>query len=141
MKSSTTKNTMKLNTRKRVQIHFKKPSLTKQYFKNECNINNIIAKFAATGQLPLANNQEPQYGFAPDLDLDLKSSIDMVNALKSEFYKLPKDIQKSFDNNPNNYGEFLSDYENNPEKYSADLVDVEGTEISAKPAEKLPETE
>lgn len=114
MKKTTKKIPDHLNTRKRVQITFSEPTLTKQSFKNECDINQVVAKFVQTGQLPLTNNQEPQYGDAPDQDIDLKSSIDTVNQLKSEFYELSPEMQKSFKGNFKNYAQFLSDYEADP---------------------------
>lgn len=126
-------NTMKLNTRKRVQISFPSESQTKQYFRDECNINNIVAKFSESGQLPTnLNKLEPQYGEAPNLDL--KESLDQVKALHAEFFELPYEMRKKFKNKPENYAQFLSLYEADPASFDAyfDQPDLEtdGTPVS-----------
>lgn len=116
MKSSKPNNPSLLNTRKRVQITFNEPTLTKQSFKHECNINNIINKFSETGQIPNINQLEKQYGFAPNIDL--KTSLDMVKNLNEEFENLDPKIQQEFDNNPRNYAAFLQEYNEAPERFS-----------------------
>ncbi|AXL15212.1 internal scaffolding protein [Microviridae sp.] len=111
-------NTVTLNPRKRVQISFTKPTLTKQSFKQECDINYIVKKFQTTGQLPISNTLEPQFGNAPTIDL--KESLDLVKNLHREFDELPAKIKAVFGNDPSNYGQFLSDYEELPESLSMD---------------------
>ncbi|AXL14568.1 internal scaffolding protein [Microviridae sp.] len=81
----TTQDTVKKNPRKRVQISFKSPTLTKQYFKDECDINNIVNRFQETGQIPLTNNLDPQYGFAPTMDL--KTALDLVKKWSTKLRK------------------------------------------------------
>lgn len=139
-------NTVKLNTRKRVQITFPSESKTKQYFREECNINHIVAKFSQTGQLPSnVNRLEPQYGDAPTIDL--KQSLDQVKKLHAEFFEMPYEMRKKFKNKPENYAQFLSQYEADPasfqmpsntDKKSSDLQD-EGTPVSRadKPKKEL----
>lgn len=87
---------------------------TKQAFKAECDINNIIGRYKETGQLPQALSQ-PQYGVAPDLDL--KSAIDTLNAFKEEFSELPQHVHDMFSNDPYVFAQFLNEYEQNPEKF------------------------
>ena len=47
--------------RPRVSISFPKPTLTKQSFKDDCDINNIVNQFKNTGQTPHLNTKNPQY--------------------------------------------------------------------------------
>ncbi len=134
MKKSTNTDTRShLNNRKRVQVHFQNPSLTKQYFKDECDINNIVNKFQETGNIPLQNNMDPQYGDAPDLDL--KTALDLVHNLNAEFNDLNLDIQEKFGHDPKKYAQFLSNYEISPESFDSGLNQNSDTSVSKPPAE------
>ena len=53
----------------RVQLHTPEPTLTKQSFKEECDINNIMAKYRATGILSHVQAHQGRYQ-------DLPSEID-----------------------------------------------------------------
>nr|UXQ87953.1 MAG: internal scaffolding protein [Microvirus sp.] len=111
MKTSETKP----RARKRVQVKFTKPTLTKQSFKDECNINNIVNRFQSTGQLPTNLNQDPQYGFCPEIDF--KEALDLTKNLQAEFDALSSDDKAGFDNNFQNYGAFLQEYSERPESF------------------------
>lgn len=112
-KSST--RSSQLNTRKRVQLKFTEPGLTEQTHKSECDINRIIKKFVNTGQLPTNISQNPQYGFAPEIDF--KKALDLTKKLHSEFDSLTDSDKQKFNNDPAQYGEFLSQYAEAPESF------------------------
>lgn len=120
-----------IKKRRRVSITFKEPSLTKQYFKDECDINNIVNRFSETGHLPYQNNLEPQYGEAPKMDL--KEALDMVNFAREEFDELDTVNKDRFGHNFNNYCQFLSDYEESPESFYADTLPKTDTSVSPTP--------
>lgn len=123
-----------LNTRKRVQLKFDtetNPSLTKQYFKDECDINNIVKKFSDTGQLPVQNNLEPQYGDVPNMDL--KEALDMVQFARQEFDELSTVDKDRFGQNFHNYCQFLSDYEKSPESFYNETSFETDTSVSEPP--------
>jgi hypothetical protein len=44
-------------------------NLTHQSFRDECDINNIIELHTRTGLVTHINEQKPQYGEAPEMDL------------------------------------------------------------------------
>ena len=48
--------------KERVQLVNDEPSLTKQSFQNECNINSIMKKWEKTGLLPHSRSSQPRYG-------------------------------------------------------------------------------
>lgn len=97
----------------------KTPSLTKQYFKDECDINNVIKRFTETGQIPVQNNLDPQYGDAPDFDL--KTALDLVKNAHREFDELSPQNKQLFDNDSQNYLNFLQEYSESPEIFSEPL--------------------
>lgn len=49
--------------------------LTRQSFKEECDINNIVATYMRTGMVNHLPRVEPQYGDAPDLDFNEAAGI------------------------------------------------------------------
>lgn len=110
--------TTPITARKRCQIFFEEESLTKQYFKDECDINNIVAKFQTTGQIPLQNGLDPQYGIAPEIDL--KSALDLVKNTHREFDELSYEKKALFNHNPQNYADFLQEYAEDPQSFSND---------------------
>ena len=127
----------KVQKRKRVQISFKdSPSLTKQSFKDECNINNIISKYENHGILPGNIHQNATYSYAPNLEL--KEALDLVKNHQENFEDLPENIQEIFGQNSNNYFEFLDKFESAPESFYEAFKSKSDTMVSesAKEAEK-----
>ncbi|AXL15177.1 internal scaffolding protein [Microviridae sp.] len=103
----------KKNIKKRpFSISFKgTTSLTKQSFREECDMNNIISKFHRTGELPLNfSNVEAQYGVAPTQDL--KEALDTIQNLKNEFNDLSEKDKERFEGSYVKYAEFLDEFEN-----------------------------
>ncbi|QCQ84902.1 internal scaffolding protein [Blackfly microvirus SF02] len=77
----------------------KEPSMTKQSFKEECDINNIVRRFEATGIIDHINQAHAQ-GYYQDLPsgLDLQMGLDMIAQADRAFMSLPADIRAKFDN-------------------------------------------
>lgn len=79
----------------------KEPSLTKQSFKDECDINNIVRKFETTGILDHVN-QAAQRGVYEDLPsgLDLQAALNIKRQAEEAFLALPAAARAEFDNDP-----------------------------------------
>jgi len=58
-------------------ITFTQPSLTRQSFKDECDVNQIVKRYTETGMINHIPRTTPQYGDAPEGDF-LEAAI--VNA-------------------------------------------------------------
>nr|AVQ10245.1 internal scaffolding protein VP3 [Gokushovirinae environmental samples] len=88
----------------------KEPSMTKQSFKEECDINNIVRKFEATGQIDHINQAHAQ-GLFTDLPtgLDLQTALNMKQQAESAFMALPAKIRAQFDNDPVEFVTFVED--------------------------------
>lgn len=55
--------------RRRVSVAFDpKECRTHQSFRDECDINQILAQFGRTGVMPSVARGRPQYGEVPDID-------------------------------------------------------------------------
>ncbi|WNK12696.1 MAG: internal scaffolding protein [Microvirus sp.] len=83
------------------------PSLTKQSFKDECDINTILNKFQRTGVLDFVNKRAPHYGDVTGINFD--DAMDRVIKGKAFFADLPSSIRDQFDNSPGEFFEFIAD--------------------------------
>ncbi len=95
-------------------------SRTKQSFKDECDINNILRKFNVTGQLPVGSVQF-QYGDFSGIT-DYQSALNAVMAAQDSFLALPAKVRARFDNDPALFVEFASDEANKDEMKALGLL-------------------
>lgn len=92
------------------------PSMTKQSFVEECDINNIIKQYSATGQIRHMSAQAAQgrYLDLPD-DIDFQTSLDTVRQANEAFASLPSGVRARFGNDPAQFLDFMSDPSNQEE--------------------------
>lgn len=103
-----------------VTLNFPDPSLTKQSFKDECDINKIMARFQRTGVLDHVRKHQPEYGFASNADFT--SSMQLVAQAQSMFEELPSSVRKRFDNSPGAFLDFVQDESNTAEMAELGLM-------------------
>jgi len=83
---------------------------TKQSFKDETDVNNIIAKHARMGTLSHLEQWGGQYG---DLTgFDFQTAQNQIAKANSMFEKLPARVRNEFRNDPARFFEFVNDPEN-----------------------------
>lgn len=114
----------------------KEPSMTKQSFKDECDINNIVKRFEATGQIDHINQAHAQ-GLFTDLPsgLDLQAGLDMIRQAEAAFMALPAAARAEFDNDPVLFVEAFT----NPSDAQQERFIALGLATDKRPA-KPPET-
>lgn len=103
-----------------VRVYFEEDTLTKQSFRDECNINNIMAKYIRTGVIDHANNYQAEYGFA--LALDYREANEIIIRADAMFLDLPSSVRERFDNDPAEFLAFVQDEANLPEMQEMGLV-------------------
>lgn len=88
----------------------KLPSMTKQEFVRECDINNVIKSFSQTGRFNHinANAQQGMYTDLPD-SMDLQMSLEIMDQAERAFMSLPAKTRERFHHQA---GEFLAFMEN-----------------------------
>lgn len=96
------------------------PSLAQQHQKHDADINNIVARFGLTGELPNFN-VEPRYGDFSHA-VDYHTAMNSVIAAQSDFMKLPANLRSRFQNDPAALIDFLADDTNRSEAESLGLV-------------------
>lgn len=87
------------------------PSLTRQEFSQECDINVLMAQYEKTGVLNHYNNRAPQYLDVSNVP-DLASALQIVDEAKTAFMTLPATVRREFDNDPVKFINFAEDPQN-----------------------------
>ena len=101
-KSSSAKNAMppaQARQRQRCQTTFTQPGVTKQSFKDECDINRIMARYQLTGILPTGDPRVPQFGDFTNVP-DYQEALNIVYSAEDQFMELPATLRKFFNNDP-----------------------------------------
>lgn len=96
-------------------------TLTKQSFKDECDINYIVKQFGVTGNIPVSP-LEPSYGDFSGVS-DYHSALNQINAANEAFMALPSKLRAKFDHDPNALLNFLNNESNRDEAIELGLID------------------
>lgn len=97
------------------------PGLTKQEFKDACDINKIIAKYEKTGMIEALSNGEPFYGDVSNIK-GYQEAVEKVQEAQELFYKMSPVIREKFDNDPEKMINFLDDKKNYDEALKLGMV-------------------
>jgi phage internal scaffolding protein len=90
-------------------------SRTQQQFKDQCNVNKIIAKFKATGSVThVRNASEGVYADLADLP-SLMEAEQVVITARNSFAAIPSEIRARFGHDPQNFVDFLKNPKNDEE--------------------------
>lgn len=107
--------------RKRTQVQFNAPSMTKQSFKDECDINKLMKRWSASGDLSnvlrsfeLENGFRASYGDYTGVQ-SYHESLNRVLAAENAFMQLPSSLRERFRNDPGEFLAFVQDPENERE--------------------------
>ena len=84
------------------------PTLTKQSFAADCNVNNVVAKYASLGVLNHLNPEKPRYIDCVSVP-DYQASLDIIQRATDQFVALPAKIRAHFANDPAEFLQFCSD--------------------------------
>lgn len=115
---------MKFNTRftrehKAPRIVISEPSLTKQSFAKEADINTIVGRVIKGGIVP-QGDRKPQYG--DFVGLDYRAMQDRIAQVNQSFAELPSDLRRRFDNDPQALLDFIGNPENEAEAVELGLL-------------------
>lgn len=127
-------------------ITFDEPSMAQQHFKDECDVNNILRKYASTGLITHVANGTPSYGDFSSV-LEFQQAQNILIEAQDAFDALPASLRKRFDNDPAVMLEFIENPDNREEAEKLGLVDkqsleageVTGIDSSSSLSGKLPD--
>lgn len=113
------------------------PSLTKQEFKKECDIDYILKQFIKTGLMTHLSSRKPHYGDYIDVP-EYQSAMNMVADANEAFASLPASIRKRFGNDPLEFLDFVQDKNNSDEVKKMGLGPTEKLPLEQAIAEAAP---
>lgn len=103
-------------------------SRTHQSFKDDCDVNVVMKRFANNGVMPMLNTRgQPQYGDFSNATTYLEARVAVIDAM-ADFMDLPSAVRTACDNDPGKFLEMCADPERTDE-----LV-----ELGLKPADIPP---
>lgn len=124
----------KYSIKPKIQVHFSGQGRTKQSFKDECDINRIMARYQATGLLPQINEIPPQY---MDCTMyDFQEHQNFIAGAFSTFHELPSKLRARFNNNPAEFFDFCSQDKNRPEMAEMGLLKAQEAQPIPPPQPK-----
>lgn len=82
-----------------------------------CDVNNILRRYTATGQISHLSGQNPLYGDFSNVD-DYLTAVSNVQAAKAAFLDLPSAIRNRFKNDPAELIGFLEEAQNDEAVYA-----------------------
>lgn len=115
--------------RERVSIQFLEEDgtqalgLTKQCFKDECDVLNIISRHDRTGLIDHVNNAVAQYGDYSEIN-EYRESLDLVMQAQQSFGEIPSNIREMFNNDPGSFFEFATNPENHEKMAELGLAEA-----------------
>lgn len=87
------------------------PSLTRQEFAEECDINALMSHYEKTGLISHINPRTPQYLDVSDVP-DLATAHQIIETATAEFMALPANVRREFDNDPMTFVAFAQNPDN-----------------------------
>lgn len=86
----------------RVTIDCGSEVMTKQEFKDECDIHKILKQFQKTGVIEHINKRAPAFVDLPE-GLDFQGALHTVMAGEAAFAELPSQVRDEFHNSPEEF--------------------------------------
>jgi len=117
----------------RLSVTFSRPTMAKQSFKAECDINTIMSQYQKTGLITHVREVQGAYGDFSNVE-GYQLSLNQVIAAQEAFDQLPAAMRKRFGNQPSQLMQFLEDPRNLEEAAKLGLVEPP----RPKPEKKAP---
>lgn len=104
----------------KIPTNFAASGRTKQSFKAECDINQIMARYQKTGVIDFTQKHEPQYGDCTGLEF--QRAMQVVIDARAMFEDLPSSVRSRFANDPARLLDFVHEPANREEAIKLGLV-------------------
>lgn len=91
-----------------VDVECPDDGVTRQEFRDECDINVLMATYERTGVMNSFNRLVPQYLDVSNVP-DLPQAIALLDAAEAAFMTLPATVRREFDNSAVKFVEFAQD--------------------------------
>ena len=108
----------------------------KQSFKDECDINLIMARYQRTGAIDHVTKHQPNYGYATSMEFT--EAMQTVAYGQTMFNELPSTIRTKFDNDAAQFLDYVQDPANEDQLADLGLEKAKQETETAKPASEAP---
>lgn len=120
------------SNRRRVVANITGDSRTQQNFKKECDINTILKKFRSSGLLTHVNQRQPMYEDVSNFT-GYQEALEIVMTAEKLFNDIPAAVRKKFNNDPQEFLDFVSNPSNGEELVKLGLAEMRPQTIVAAP--------
>lgn len=104
-----------------------------QHLKDLADINQMMVRYARTGEFDHINLNAPGYGDFSS-SMDLQDSLNAINAANASFDALPAAIRERMNNDPIELLRFVEDDSNREEAMSLGLLEPTSEPLPSQPA-------
>lgn len=111
------------------------PSRTKQSFKDEVDINTLVKRFGITGTMPVPSRL-PTYDDFTGID-DYQSALNALMDASAAFDELSADVRRKFDNDPQQFLEYVNNPDNKESLYDLGLANRPLADVRASAQDGL----
>lgn len=118
---------------KRFRSRFTKADRTKQSFRDECDINVLLRRFAKTGVIPQRTVVPLEGDFTETMDF--RAMQDALNRARDSFLSLPVDVRERFGHSPEKFVRWSLDKDNLAEMRKLGLAKPEEVPVKREPQE------
>lgn len=113
-------------------------SMTRQEFKDECDIYTILQQFQQTGVMRHVQQAQPLWGELPD-NIDFQQSLETVAQAQAAFASLPSKVREHFNHEPAQFLAAMYDSSREPELRALGLLQTpQGSPPTSSPSEGTP---
>lgn len=119
--------------RRRVTTAGGGPTHVKQAFKDECDINKIMAKFQKTGLLEHTRDHQGDYTDYSDFPSSYHEACNQALKAEQMFLTIPSSIRAKFANDPGQFLDFVDDPKNEAALVSMGLANAKLPPEDPKP--------
>jgi len=84
------------------------PSMTRQEFADDCDINVLMAHYERNAVLPPSNSKSPAY-FDASAVPDFREALDIAREAEEAFMRVPAVVRKELDNDVHKFVEYAND--------------------------------
>lgn len=116
----------------RVYFECNEETRTEQSHAKSCDINNIMSKVSKTGLLNHVNTMKGDYSDLGEAQ-DYHESLNIIRNAENSFNSLPSSIRTQFENDPQQFLEFVHDEDNHDQMVELGLK--KRTPMETEPAE------
>lgn len=115
-------------------VVFTEPTRTQQHFKDETDINKIVARAIQTGDATVFTAAERGSYYDCSTFSDYQDALQVIADIDEDFFSLPSSLRRHFNDDPDAYVAFMADPQNYDKAVELGLLEGSGEPPAATPS-------